>query len=95
MNYDAAALFSVYGIEAALAGLALLLIATDLLVGKGRLTGPADAVRLVAQLGLVGIAVWAFVQEPQPDQPFGMLDTFALYWKRFFLVTAIAVLAIS
>jgi NADH-quinone oxidoreductase subunit N len=95
VNYEVGALLSVFGIEAALAGLALLLIATDLLTGKGRLTGPADAVRLLAQLGLLATLVWACTLDPHPEQPFGTLDAFALYWKRFFLLTAVAVLALS
>ena len=45
---DNSQLLHVYSIEAALGVLALLLIAVDLLKGRGRLTGPADAVRATA-----------------------------------------------
>jgi NADH-quinone oxidoreductase subunit N len=95
MNFSVGALFSVYGVEACLAGLALLLIAVDMLTGRGRLTGPADAVRLTAQVGLLAILVFAFMLKPHAEETFGSLDAFAIYWKRFFLLTSLAVVALS
>jgi NADH-quinone oxidoreductase subunit N len=95
VNFDAGALFSVFGLEAGLAALAMLLIAVDLLTGRGRLTGPADAVRATALLGLSALLVWAFTMHPHGGEAFGLLDAFALYWKRFFLLTALAVVALS
>lgn len=96
---DLSQLFPIFGIEAALGVLALLLIAVDLLKGRGRLTGPADAVRALAWVGLAGILVWACMLEPsRPGAGLvaaGTLDAFALWFKRFFLVTAVLVLALS
>jgi NADH-quinone oxidoreductase subunit N len=95
---DTAQLFSVFGIEMGLGALALLLILVDLLRGGGRLTGPADAVRMTAWLGLLGLLAWSFVLEPlAQDAPagVGVLDGFALWFKRFFLATAVLVMALS
>ena len=88
-------LLATWGTEAWLGLLALALITVDLLKGKGRLTGPADAVRFVAFAGLLAILVHSFTLEPGATGGFGTLDAFALFWKRFFLVTALAVLALS
>jgi NADH-quinone oxidoreductase subunit N len=88
-------LFEVFGTEMALACLALLLITVDLLKGKGRLTGPADAVRLTATLGLLAILVHSLTLSPVEGGALGTLDAFALFWKRFFLLTALAVLWLS
>src|SRR6185436_15676796 len=109
---DTSQLLHVYSIEAALGVLALLLIAVDLLKGGGRLTGPADAVRATAWLGLLAILGWACWLTPDAStagahagggagtigavaSTVGTLDTFALWFKRFFLTTAIFVLALS
>jgi len=88
-------LWETFGTEMLLGGLALLLIAVDLLKGRGRLTGPADAVRLTAFLGLLVILGHSLLLEPQAGTTFGTLDAFAIYWKRFFLLTALAVLGVS
>jgi NADH-quinone oxidoreductase subunit N len=105
---DVAQLFAVYGLEMALGGLALLLIVVDLVLGRGRLTGPADAVRMTAWLGLLGILAWALVLEPlapaalslapsgvEAPAAVGLLDGFALWFKRFFLATAVLIMALS
>ena len=88
-------LFEVFGTEMELALLALLLITVDLLKGKGRLTGPADAVRLTAGLGLLAILVHSLLMDPVAGSALGTLDAFALFWKRFFVLTALAVLWLS
>ncbi len=95
MNFDAGSLFSVFSTEVLLAALALLLIAVDLLTGRGRLTGPADAVRVTALLGLTALLVHSFTLTAHGAEVFGTLDSFAIYWKRFFLLTALGVVAIS
>jgi NADH-quinone oxidoreductase subunit N len=110
---DNSQLLHVYSIEAALGVLALLLIAVDLLKGRGRLTGPADAVRATAWLGLLAILAWACRLTPDATHAaahagragagaigavastVGTLDAFALWFKRFFLTTALFVLALS
>jgi len=88
-------LLEVFGTEIGLGLLAVLLIVVDLLKGKGRLTGPADAVRLTAFLGLIALMVHAFTLHPAAPGALGTLDTFSIYWKRFFLLTAMAVLALE
>jgi NADH-quinone oxidoreductase subunit N len=89
-------LYAVFGTETLLGVLALLLIAIDLLKGRGRLTGPADAVRAVTLLGLVGILAHSFTLEPSAGGAgIGTLDAFAIYFKRFFLITASATLLLS
>ena len=102
MSIDTHQLLTIFGTEAGLGALALLLITVDLLKGKGRLTGPADAVRATAFLGLVALLVHSFLQQPvvasaaaAAGPSLGTLDAFALYWKRFFLLTALSVLAVS
>src|SRR5262249_54527343 len=103
VSIDTHQLLATFGTEIGLGALALLLIAVDLLTGRGRLTGPAAAVRLTAFAGLLALLVLSFVQQPLAAAPAGAhpaalsgtLDTFALYWKRFFLLTALAVLALS
>lgn len=89
-------LFAIFGTETLLAVLALVLIAVDLLKGRGRMTGPAEAVRLTAFLGLIAILVHSFTLSPlEQAAGAGTLDAFALYFKRFFLLTALSVLALS
>jgi len=95
VNFDASSLFTVFSIEVFLGALAMLLIAVDLLTGRGRLTGQADAVRVTALLGLTALLVHAFMLEPHVGEVFGTLDSFAIYWKRFFLFTALGVVALS
>jgi len=95
VEIDTTQLFAVYGTEVKLAVLALVLILTDLFVGKGRLTGPADAVRLVTFLGLGLILADSFTLETVVDASWGTLDSFALYFKRFFLVTALFTMWLS
>lgn len=88
-------LLATWGTEAWLGLLALALVTVDLLKGKGRLTGPAEAVRFTALAGLLAILLWSFTLEPGATGGFGTLDAFALFWKRFFLLTALAVLALA
>ena len=96
MGIDTSQLFTVFGIEIMLGALALLLIAVDLFTGRGRLTGPADAVRLTAFVGLVAILAYAvFWLQPAHGSSFGLLDGFAIWFKRFFVLTALAVLLVS
>ncbi len=95
MNIDTSQLFAIFGVESLLGLLGLVLIVTDLLVGKGRLTGPATAVRTLAFGGLVAIFAWSFVLEPGAEGALGTLDSFALFFKRFFLATAVATLGVA
>jgi NADH-quinone oxidoreductase subunit N len=96
MNISFAEIYSIFGTESLLGVLVLVLIAVDLIKGRGRLTGPADAVRAVALLGLVGILVHAFTLQPETvEASVGTLDSFALYFKRFFLLTATLTLLLS
>ncbi len=93
---DSNQILSVFGVEAWLGLLALLLIAVDLVTGKGRLTGPADMVRLLAIGGLLAILVYAFLLDPETAPTgWGTLDEFALYFKRFFVGAALLTLLIS
>lgn len=92
---DTTALFSVFSTEIWLGLLALVVLLTDLLTGKGRLTGPADTVRLVALGGLALILVQTFTLEPAGDLGPGTLDGFALFFKRFFVGTALVTLLLS
>ena len=93
---DTTQILSVFGVEAWLGILALALIAVDLVTGKGRLTGPADMVRLTALGGLAAILVYTFTLAPETaDTGWGTLDAFALYFKRFFIATALLTLLLS
>ncbi len=78
---DPSTIFDVYGIEAQLGVLGLVLVLVDLIVGRGRHTGPATAVRLVAFGGLIGILAASFWAEPVIDNPWGQLDLFALFFN--------------
>ncbi|MGQ0552228.1 MAG: NADH-quinone oxidoreductase subunit N [Planctomycetota bacterium] len=100
MNIDTAQFGALFSVEIGLGALAVLLIVVDLLLGRGRLTGPADAVRLLASLGLIALLVHACRLEPLAESgtgavAYGTLDAFALYWKRFFLATALLTLVVS
>jgi len=100
LNIDTQQLLAVFGTELGLGLLAVLLIIVDLLLGKGRLTGPADAVRITALVGLLALLAHSLSQHPLAEpaagaHAYGVLDTFALYWKRFFLLTSLAVLLLS
>ncbi len=87
---------AVFGIEMWLGLLALTLIIVDLITGKGRLTGPADMVRLVGMAGLAALLVYSFSVSPNESAVgWGTLDSFALYFKRFFMGTALMTLLIS
>ena len=89
-------LFATFGTETLLGALALVLIAVDLIKGRGRMTGPAEAVRLTAFVGLIAILAHSFTLHPlAAGSAAGTLDSFAIYFKRFFLLTALAVLALS
>src|SRR5262245_52450603 len=93
---DSTQILSVFGVEAWLGLLAVLLIALDLVTGKGRLTGPADVVRVLALGGLAAILAYAFVLQPETAPTgWGTLDAFALYFKRFFVAAALLTLLIS
>ncbi|MED5330963.1 MAG: NADH-quinone oxidoreductase subunit N [Planctomycetota bacterium] len=94
MPIDTTQLFAVFGTEAFLALLACAVVVVDLLWGKGRLTGPAEMPRLTAGLGLVAILLHSLGQSPE-SCAFGNLDGFALFFKRFFLVTALFTLMLS
>lgn len=95
MEIDSAQLLAVFSTEACLALLALLLIVVDLVVGRGKLTGPTDVVRMVGMVGL-GLVLWqTFTLEPAEGTTWGVLDTFAIYFKRFFVATALATLIVS
>jgi NADH-quinone oxidoreductase subunit N len=97
VDLDTSQIFSVFGTELWLGVLSLVLIATDLVTGRGRLTGPAEMVRLVALGGLAAILVHAFLLTPILDGPtdWGTLDAFALYFKRFFIAAALLTLLLS
>lgn len=92
-----AELWSVYSIELLLAALALLMLLIDLVVGRGRLTGPADLVRLIGLGGVTGLLVYSlFLMEPGASAgAAGTLDAFALYFKRFFLATSLATMLLT
>jgi len=93
---DTTQFFTVFGTEAWLGLLALVLITVDLVVGRGRLTGPADMVRLCALGGLALILLQTFTLEPVADTlSCGTLDAFAIFFKRFFVGTALLTLLIS
>lgn len=93
---DTTQFFTVFGTEAWLGLLALVLITVDLVVGRGRLTGPADMVRLVALGGLALILLQTFTLEPVADTlACGTLDAFAIFFKRFFVATALMTVLIS
>lgn len=87
-----AELFDIFGTEMLLAVLGLLLIVIDLLAGGGKLTGPSEKVRFATYLGLGLILVHAFTLEPIGDGQFGQLDAFALFFKRFFVFTALLIM---
>jgi NADH-quinone oxidoreductase subunit N len=95
VEIDTSQILSVFSTEAWLGLLALVLIAIDLVTGKGRLTGPADAVRLTAIGGLTLILVQTFMLEPVAADTFGSLDAFALFFKRFFVGCALLTLLLS
>ena len=101
MPVDTTQILSIFGTEAWLALLALVVIGVDLLKGGGRLTGPATAARMTALVGLVLILVHTFMLEaPEAGSElaastFGTLDTFAIVFKRFFVGAAILTLVIS
>ena len=82
---------SVYSLEFLLAALAMALLVIDLIIGRGRLTGPADLVRLVGLGGLAGLLVYSFVwmHPSAAESSLGQLDAFAIYFKRFFLATSL------
>lgn len=94
---DFTQIWAVHATETLLGALALLLIVVDLATGRGRVTGPADAVRACAWLGLIAVLVHACLAEPAAAgaSSTGVLDAFALWFKRFFVATALAVLALS
>jgi NADH-quinone oxidoreductase subunit N len=93
---DTSQIFTVFGIEAWLGALALTLIVVDLVTGRGRLTGPADMVRLVAMGGLAALLVYSFSVSPaEQTSSWGTLDTFALFFKRFFLASGLLTLLLS
>ncbi|MFT7464526.1 MAG: NADH-quinone oxidoreductase subunit N [Pseudohongiellaceae bacterium] len=93
---DTTQFLTVFSTEAYLGLLALVLIAVDLVVGRGRLTGPADMVRLCAVGGLTLILVQTFTLDPVADTlACGTLDAFAIFFKRFFVGTALLTLLIS
>ena len=95
MDIDPNQILSIFGTEAWLGLLALVVIGVDLVSGKGRLTGPAHAARLTAMAGLALILLHAFTLEPAAASGFGTLDLFALFFKRFFVGAALLVLLIS
>lgn len=93
---DTTQFFTVFATEAWLGLLALVLIAVDLIVGRGRLTGQADMVRLCALGGLALILAQTFSLSPVADTlACGTLDAFAIYFKRFFVGTALLTMLIS
>jgi NADH-quinone oxidoreductase subunit N len=92
VDIDTTQILSVFSTEAWLGLLALVLITLDLVTGKGRLTGPADAVRLTAIGGLTLILVQTFMLEPVAADTFGSLDAFAIFFKRFFVGSALLTL---
>lgn len=95
MDIDYESLMAVFSTEMWLGLLSLVLIGLDLVVGKGRLSGPADLVRTVAIAGLALVLVQTFVIEPVGEASWGTLDAFAIYFKRFFVGTALATLIIT
>ncbi|MCB9899106.1 MAG: NADH-quinone oxidoreductase subunit N [Planctomycetes bacterium] len=95
MDIDTTQLLAVFSTEVWLGALALLLILVDLVVGRGRLTGPADMVRMVALAGLAIVLWHTFTLEPNSGATWGTLDTFAIYFKRFFVGTALVTLIVS
>lgn len=92
VDIDTTQILSVFSTEAWLGLLALVLITLDLVTGKGRLTGPADAVRLTAIGGLTLILVQTLMLEPVAADSFGSLDAFAIFFKRFFVGSALLTL---
>jgi NADH-quinone oxidoreductase subunit N len=92
---DTTQFFTIYGTEVWLGLLALVLICVDLVTGRGRLTGPADMVNLCALGGLALILLHSFGLEPVPEEPCGTLDAFAIFFKRFFVATALLTLLLS
>lgn len=95
MSIDTQQLVAVFGIEMWLGVLALLLVVFDLVSGRGRLTGPADVVRLLALGGLALILAYSFTLSPVQGDEFGRLDLFALFFKRFFVGTALLTLLLG
>ena len=96
MDIDTSQILSIFSTEAWLALLALVLIAIDLISGRGRLTGPADAVRLTALAGLALVLVQTFSLEPVVEPSvFGTLDPFAIFFKRFFVASALFTMFLS
>ncbi len=87
-----AELFDIFGTEVFLAVLALVLIVTDLLDGGGKLTGASEKTRFVTYAGLGAILVSTFFLEPYGDGQFGQLDSFAIFFKQFFVATALLVM---
>jgi len=96
-NIDTARLLDVFSTEVWLGVLALVLITVDLVVGRGRLTGPADMVRLLSLVGLALVLWHAVALDPLPEASgaWGTLDAFALFFKRFFVGAALATLVLS
>lgn len=87
---------SVYSLEFYLGTLAMLLLAVDLVTGRGRLTGPADLVRLIALAGVSLLLIYSFAMSPESGaHAFGSLDAFAVYFKRFFLGTTFLTLLLT
>ncbi len=96
MDLDPNQIVSVFGVEMWLGVLAIALIVIDLVTGRGRLTGPADMVRLVAMGGLALLLVYSFSMSPETAPTgWGTLDAFALFFKRFFIGTALLTLLLS
>jgi len=98
MTVDTSSLLSVFSVEMWLGLLALVCIGVDLVTGRGRLTGPADTVRLLSLGGLAAILVYTFTISPMTlaeSGEWGTLDTFAIFFKRFFVGTSLLVMLIS
>ena len=95
MDIDTTQLLATFSTEVWLGALALLLILVDLVTGRGKLTGPADVVRMAALGGLLLVLWHTFTLVPEAAGAWGTLDTFAIYFKRFFVATGIVTLIVS
>ncbi len=95
LNIDTTGLMDVFAVEVQLGLLGLVLIAVDLITRKGRHSGPATMVRLICGLGLIAILAATWLADPVTDSSWGTLDSFAVFFKRFFLSASLLTLFLS